>query len=84
MDQNVKLTTKEAAAYLRLQPCTLEVWRCRGRGPKFQKIGGRRVVYDITDLIEFARNCTVLTADTCTGLTKASTASSFGRGGGSK
>lgn len=64
MPHSQKLTTQEAAAYLRLKPGTLEVWRCHGRGPKFQKIGGRRVLYDFADLIEFARGCTVLTADT--------------------
>lgn len=58
-----KLTTEEAAAYLRLRPGTLEVWRCRGRGPTYQKLG-RRVVYDRKDLDAFARANTVLTTDT--------------------
>ncbi|HMM40117.1 MAG TPA: helix-turn-helix domain-containing protein [Desulfovibrio sp.] len=58
-----KLTTEEAAAYLRLQPGTLEVWRCRGRGPAYQKLG-RRVVYDRADLDAFANSHTVLTIDT--------------------
>lgn len=79
-----KLTTKEAAAYLRLQPCTLEAWRCHGRGPKFQKIGGRRVIYDEIDLSEFASDCTVLTSDTCPSLAKSAAASNSGRGGESK
>ena len=79
-----KLTTKEAAAYLRLQPCTLEAWRCHGRGPKFQKIGGRRVIYDEIDLSQFASDCTVLTTDTRPGLTKPTTASNSGCGGESK
>lgn len=79
-----KLTTKEAAAYLRLQPCTLEAWRCHGRGPKFQKIGGRRVIYDEIDLSQFAADCTVLTTDTCPGLAKSATASNSGHRGESK
>lgn len=58
-----KLTTQEAAAYLRLQPGTLEVWRCRGRGPKYQKLG-RRVVYDLAALKSYAESNTVLTIDT--------------------
>jgi len=58
-----KLTTVEAAAYLRLQPGTLEVWRCRGRGPAYQKLG-RRVVYDRSDLDAFASAHTVQTVDT--------------------
>ena len=84
MTYRTKLTTQEAAAYLRLKPGTLEVWRCHGRGPKFQKIGGRRVLYDFSDLVEFAHNCTVLTSDTCPNLAKSATASNSGRGGGSK
>ena len=36
------LDTKEAAAYLRLQPHTLEVWRCTGRYPlQFIRVGGK-------------------------------------------
>lgn len=68
---NQKLTTEEAAAYLRLKPGTLEVWRCRGRGPKYQKIG-RRVIYDQKFLDEYASANTVLTADTCPKLAKVS------------
>ena len=79
-----KLTTKEAAAYLRLRPGTLEVWRCHGRGPKFQRVGGRRVIYDENDLSEFARDCTVLTSDTCPSLAKSATASNSGHRGESK
>ena len=60
---NQKLTTQEAAAYLRLQPGTLEVWRCQGRGPKYQKLG-RRVVYDLVALKSYAESNTVLTIDT--------------------
>lgn len=63
MSQDVKLTTKEAAAYLRLQPCTLEAWRTKGRGPKYQKLGSR-VIYDIDDIKFFAESNTVLTIDT--------------------
>jgi hypothetical protein len=36
------LDTKQAAAYLGLQPHTLEVWRCSGRYPlKFIRVGGK-------------------------------------------
>jgi len=78
-----KLTTEEAAAYLRLKPGTLEVWRCRGRGPKYQKIG-RRVIYDRKKIDEYIESNTVLTTDTCPSLAKPATASNSGRGGGSK
>lgn len=84
MPCQTKLTTEEAAAYLRLKPGTLEVWRCHGRGPKFQKIGGRRVLYDLADLAEFARDCTVLTSDTCPSVAKSATAPNYFRGGDSK
>lgn len=33
------LTNAEAAAMLGLQPTTLEIWRTRGKGPKFVKLG---------------------------------------------
>jgi hypothetical protein len=35
----VLLTTREAARHLALEPQTLEVWRGRGQGPAFVKIG---------------------------------------------
>lgn len=43
------LTTNETAALLRLQPQTLRVWRSRGRGPRYLKIGNR-VCYRHSDL----------------------------------
>lgn len=46
------LTTAEAAAYLRLPKGTLEVWRQRGQGPRYSKIG-RCVRYRQSQLDEF-------------------------------
>lgn len=46
------LKTPEAAAYLNVQPATLEQWRWNGRGPKFVKIG-RSVRYRQADLDAF-------------------------------
>lgn len=43
------LTTAQAAAYLRLKPCTLERWRSDGGGPAFHKLGGR-AYYKLADL----------------------------------
>jgi excisionase family DNA binding protein len=43
------LRTPEAAAYLNVQPATLEQWRWNGRGPRFCKIG-RSVRYRQADL----------------------------------
>lgn len=33
------LTNSEAATMLGLKPTTLEIWRTRGKGPKFIKLG---------------------------------------------
>jgi len=54
------LSNVEAARYLRLSPRTLEKFRVTGGGPKFRKLG-RRVVYAVTDLHEWAgsRVCTM-------------------------
>jgi len=46
------MTTTESANYLRLQKNTLEVWRLKGIGPKFLKLG-RRVLYRRRDLETF-------------------------------
>jgi len=43
------ITTREAAAYLRRSPITLEIWRTDGFGPKYFKVGGR-VFYHKCDL----------------------------------
>ena len=60
------LTTKEAAKYMADQgvnasPGTMEVWRCKGRGPRYRKIGGRWVRYATDDLDNFVRGQVVET-----------------------
>ena len=48
------LTTKEAAAFCRLSPITLEMWRPKGKGPPFVKLGdgpGAAVRYRHSQLI---------------------------------
>jgi len=47
------LTTEQAAAHLALGRSTLGKWRCAGTGPKFIKLGLRRVGYHKTDLDEW-------------------------------
>ena len=47
------MTTNQAAAYLALGRSTLEKWRCAGNGPKFIKLGRRRVGYHKVDLDEW-------------------------------
>jgi DNA-binding transcriptional MerR regulator len=57
------LTTQDAAALLRVNPETLKVWRARGGGPRFAKLG-RRVLYRQQDLEDFvARNLRASTSD---------------------
>jgi len=46
----------EAADFLRLSPRTLEKYRVRGGGPPFRKFG-RRVVYALADLEDWAGRC---------------------------
>jgi len=57
------LRTREAADYLGVSPGTLEVWRCKGRGPRYCKLG-KVVVYDPTDLDAFRDARKVFTVDT--------------------
>lgn len=57
-----KLNTKEAATYLNVKPNTLEIWRCRHKGPRYAKIG-TRVVYDLEDLEAFFESCVVDTLE---------------------
>lgn len=47
------LTTPQAADYLGLSRYTLEVWRSRGDGPQYLKLG-RSVRYRVDDLDAFA------------------------------
>ncbi len=52
MPTNLKriLRTEEAAEYVGLAPSTLEKRRTTGDGPKFVRLGGRAIGYDIRDL----------------------------------
>ena len=44
------LRTKQAAEYLGLAPSTLEKKRSTGGGPRFVRLGGRAIGYQISDL----------------------------------
>lgn len=52
MAKNPKLSNKEAAIYLGVKENTLEIWRCKHKGPRYSKLG-TRVLYDLDDLEEF-------------------------------
>ena len=54
-DAEIFLTVKEAAEFLRLKPCTLDLYRCEGRGPEYRKHGSR-VYYTKAALIEWSEN----------------------------
>ncbi len=58
-----KLNTAEAAAFFGVRPNTLEIWRCRKKGPKYSKIGSK-VMYDIADLEDYFATQGVHTIDT--------------------
>jgi hypothetical protein len=63
MSTKPKLNTNEAAAFLGVRPNTLEVWRCKHRGPRYAKLGSR-ILYDPDDLEAFFAARSVNTSDT--------------------
>lgn len=67
----VYLTCEEAGKHLKLSPRTLEKMRTIGGGPLFRKLG-RRVMYSIADLDEWAdsRACESTSDPTYVGLRK--------------
>ena len=62
-----RVNTREAADILRLSPRTLEIWRSRGRGPRYLKFSGK-VFYNISDLEEFVNSSIVETVDSYRGV----------------
>jgi predicted DNA-binding transcriptional regulator AlpA len=44
------LRTPQASEYVGLKPSTLEKARLSGEGPRFVRLGGRAVGYDVQDL----------------------------------
>lgn len=50
-------TTKETADYLSLSHRTLEIWRLKGGGPAYLKLGAA-VRYDLNTVDEWARSHT--------------------------
>jgi len=47
------LTQEEAALRLRLSAHTLARWRHLGTGPKWQRIGNKRIAYALSDINAF-------------------------------
>jgi hypothetical protein len=54
-DETPYRENEESAAFLKISPRTLEKYRVSGKGPAFSKLG-KRVVYHIDDLIEWAES----------------------------
>lgn len=48
-DDNSRLSSTQAATYIGIADPTLRIWRSRGKGPDFYRIGGR-VYYDMADI----------------------------------
>ncbi len=48
------LTPPEAANALRISERTLERWRSTGAGPSHVRVGPRRVMYRVQDVLTFA------------------------------
>lgn len=63
MTNKKKLNTEEAADYYGLKKNTLEIWRCKHKGPRYSKLG-TRVLYDLDDLEAFFTARAVDTQDT--------------------
>ncbi|MCV7195395.1 helix-turn-helix transcriptional regulator [Mycobacterium angelicum] len=57
-----RLTTAEAAEYLHLPEATLRWWRHQGLGPKSYRLGGRRVFYDFSDLVQWSEEQKITSA----------------------
>lgn len=56
MNQQQTLTTYELAQRWGMESKTLEMWRARGKGPAFVKLGphrGARVIYQLSDILEY-------------------------------
>ncbi|WP_035278004.1 helix-turn-helix transcriptional regulator [Desulforegula conservatrix] len=54
-DEKRKLTTKEAAEFLRVTPRALTKWRQEMTGPTYIKVGVKKVFYYKSDLEKFER-----------------------------
>ncbi len=51
------LKVEEAALYTDLSKSTLDKMRCTGEGPRFVRLGKRRVAYAVIDLDDWIAKC---------------------------
>ena len=47
------LTTEQAAALMQCSKVSLEIWRGRGKGPRFLKLNGHLVRYRLQDVLDW-------------------------------
>jgi len=60
------LTTDDLARRWDMNPKSLITWRCVRKGPPFVKLGkyrGAKVLYKLTDIMEYEKRMTVNTKD---------------------
>lgn len=63
----IAVSPRRAAKMYDLDEGTLANWRCKRLGPKFYKIGTRKVIYYLDDLEIWAKSGPVLTSDSIKG-----------------
>lgn len=63
MDINGTATTKEVAAYLRTSAAGLAQLRYRGDGPKFIKVGPKKIIYRWSDVLDYLDRNTMTRTD---------------------
>lgn len=56
-DGDRRLTTRDAASILGVQPHALDVWRCTKRYPLSYYRVGRRIYYRLSDVLNFLEVC---------------------------
>lgn len=64
MEKTQLLVSAEVAKLLRIKTNTLAIWRVRGVGPSYHKIG-RRVVYSESDVTSWLDSQKHLSFDVC-------------------
>lgn len=57
------MSPKEASLMFGISEGTLANWRCKRIGPRYYKVGSRKVIYFVNDLEEWMRSEPVLTKD---------------------
>jgi predicted DNA-binding transcriptional regulator AlpA len=53
------LVTKQLAGWLGVSPQTLEIWRCKGDGPRYERLSPRMIRYKRSEVLKWlaGREC---------------------------